>query len=712
MYRFLIILFFVYLSTPLLAVNAVIVIGEDEFEIIIKDGKKGLRNAKGKTVIPVIYDDLGWSDGSSTPIQKVIGFKQDGKWGLITISNKKRTEPIYHNLLPTSIDLIVASKSKSSSKVYGLINEKGEEHLPFQYHSLEEFKGIFISSVDNTDEDFYKLIDESGADVLSDSFKSIDPLMDSMLVLTSENRILSIYHVGEEKIIVDEFSRYDSLGDLILLINGSKKGLIDHNGHIISPIDYKEFKVVQGELQGQKFNQWLVLNQKQKEIGQIDADSIRFEKDKIILQEELVQTLVSSTGKQITPGFISDISAVSGYHVVYKENGKYAAYDALNKKIVAAEMDSIVLENEFYYYMSEIQGKSIWTIKDTFQTERTKYQYELIRPHHNRLFAVKRNNKWGFIQRNGFEVIPCAYDSVGRFIANDVIAVKNDQQGILSVNGKWTIEPTNEKLELISHIHFISRRDGITKLYRTNGQLIYTTNNAVQFKEGVLWEFRADGTIMKIDLKGNALNFPNELNLAEFEEIKYLDNFWVAVKQKGKFGFFDTQIGRMCISTRYEDVGRAINPNFITVKILGKWGAINSVEQLTVQPNYDSIYGFNDGVAITTRNGKYGLISDDASIVVENDYDFLYKLSSGRYLSKRDDAYGLIDKSGKLLIVNKYDYLEDNDNGYVVVRKGTRWGVVDLQGINIIPMIYDEIRYNAFSGLYYLLTANGWETLQ
>jgi hypothetical protein len=52
---------------------------------IIEDGnRKGLANDKGKVIIPPIYDDLGWSEGGTSVVEDVIGYKMGELWGLIS----------------------------------------------------------------------------------------------------------------------------------------------------------------------------------------------------------------------------------------------------------------------------------------------------------------------------------------------------------------------------------------------------------------------------------------------------------------------------------------------------------------------------------------------------------------------------------------------------------------------------------------------------
>ena len=61
----------------------------EEYFIFQKNNKKGVRDSEDKVIIPAEYDDLGWSIGEFHPLDDVLGYKENGRWGLITLENKK-----------------------------------------------------------------------------------------------------------------------------------------------------------------------------------------------------------------------------------------------------------------------------------------------------------------------------------------------------------------------------------------------------------------------------------------------------------------------------------------------------------------------------------------------------------------------------------------------------------------------------------------------
>ena len=112
----------------------------EEYTIVKKANLKGLANSKGKILIPVAYEDLGWSDGKHYLLENVIGYRKNGLWGLLNIKNERLADPEFTSLIPFNDDLLVGAKKLPYNKeiVYGLINTKGKTELEFKFYHLEK----------------------------------------------------------------------------------------------------------------------------------------------------------------------------------------------------------------------------------------------------------------------------------------------------------------------------------------------------------------------------------------------------------------------------------------------------------------------------------------------------------------------------------------------------------------------------------------------
>ena len=105
------------------------------FSIIEQDQKKGLVDQNGDIVIPIEYQDLGWSKGQQLVMNELLGYKENGLWGLINIKNQKITPATYTALHPFDQNSIIAAKKgRYSNKVfYGIISRKGKILVDFKF---------------------------------------------------------------------------------------------------------------------------------------------------------------------------------------------------------------------------------------------------------------------------------------------------------------------------------------------------------------------------------------------------------------------------------------------------------------------------------------------------------------------------------------------------------------------------------------------------
>ncbi len=65
--------------------------------------------------------------------------------------------------------------------------------------------------------------------------------------------------------------------------------------------------------------------------------------------------------------------------------------------------------------------------------------YDTVSDYYNGLALVKKNNKYGYIDRNGEEVIPVQYDTANDFIRKYAKAEKDEKWGYIDVNGNIII---------------------------------------------------------------------------------------------------------------------------------------------------------------------------------------------------------------------------------------------------------------------------------
>lgn len=702
-------LFFLFFPSFLFAHQ----LSESGYEIIIVGKKKGLKDATGKIIIPPKYEDLGWSNGNDdNPTENLIGYKQNSKWGLISLTNKKITLPEYAFLNKTKSEYIIGAKSGrlSRSYFYGLFNAKGEIVVPFRYLSMQEENGCLVVSDRVGDEKKYGLITIDNQLLLPFDYVNILTISDTLLSLNLTNGQIQLYNSELKTIVQDSLTNIESWENgYFKIYKGLKCGLINDKGLFIAPVEYKDFVWNEDQLEGLKYPKWNVFSGQNELINTIECDEVAFIDNKILLTATNHHQLLNQQFKPLTPLGFESIESVVGDKVLYRSKNKYGIYDLRKQKHLQHGFDSLRLKDEFLYTFNLINSKRVWAVYDTFGIKRSKFEYEQIRDYDNMLFAVKRRGHWGYMDRNGREVIHCVYDSVGNFIDGNIVVQFHGEQGVIDEESNWVVTPRKAKIEWLKDSLFLSRGKGKTTLEDINGGLIYFTENRLEYKDDLLWEYRQDSSIVKFDLHGikvNAVSIKKE----RYENTKFNEDDWVAIKINGSYGFVDKNSKKLRISNRYEDVGNA-RGDLISVKILGKWGAIDKKENIVVQPNYEEELHFKNGIAIMKLDGYYGIINMEGKEILAPVHQQIFKQISGRYISREKDKYGLVDTNGRVLINNKYNSLQDLGNGYIIIQKGKKFGVTTINGVNTIPQIYNKIIYNPLSDSYFAATNQKWESL-
>jgi len=739
-----------------------------EFTIVEKNNKKGLFDKEGNMILPIAFDDLGWSKGMPNVMdEKVIGYREGNLWGLISLKNKKITPPLYTSMEPLEEEYIIASKRSSTSVglVYGIIDAKGKEILDFRYHSLLHTGEQFVASVLHNVSPVFGVIDESGTAVIGFNYASIVPLSTKVYAIKDETGKVALFrHTGTPltTFAYDSISKFQN-GIAILLVNG-KKGVIREDGVILVQPEYGKIKInADHTVNALPFDTWHMLNGENEEMRTLQYDSIAPAGKNIlkVFIDDDVETYVNTRGELL----ISDqwkIHALTGEYAILKNQGKYGVMAlrsaGTHDVILEPVYDSVCIDQSFIITSKRI-GKSsgqIWSLFDQEGRKLTYNSYQDIRRNKEGLFAVKRKNHWGYINTEGEEIIPCQYVAASDFKQGKARVDFIDGQGIIDTEGRWLVKPfkhRREKLQL-EYIHddlYIFQTEGQysptmyglidssgKEVYNSHAQLIDNGNSVWEkdsfgrygliaydgqrmlptqydtisaLHEDTVYTFFGEGKYGILGKSGNKLIGHEN----DFQELHPMYDEYLGVKINDKFGFVDA-LGRLRIANRYDSITR-YNNGLAAIKLIGKWGYIDKHERLIVQPHFEKAFPFNSKLAIVRKDGKYGLVNRSGETVLPLEYDTVYRARNHRYAVTKArtpgtrPSVGLVDEKGYLLIYPKYDAIEDLGNGYVIIHRGDEYGLVTIQGENTIPLKYDYLQYDPYNDVYLALEKARWETI-
>ena len=407
-----------------------------------------------------------------------------------------------------------------------------------------------------------------------------------------------------------------------------------------------------------------------------------------IVRKNKLTGVVNIYGKEILPCSFEQISILSENLLKVKHNGKYLLLSSQSGKKM----------NDYCY--DDIQvfvGRSIVGYRDdgcaflnnNGGEDLFLSQYKYSEGFRNSFAIVSTytrdsyNRKYGVINRNGDEVLPCMYDYIG-FFSNGLNQVeKDDKRGVVDHNGN----------EIIPCVY-----EALGSSYSCG--LIYAKQN---------------GKYGFINLKGEII-IP----------FKYDDiHDWSWVNNNDYWCRYFSESGIAIVSVRSSDPsvykyglvtkdGKEIFPcrfskrPYIILK--DQVCLIDNKDRLfIVYPDgqyralkYQYVGRLKGGLAYVKYNDLYGYIDENLNEVIPCIYEHVGRCSQNHlFIVCKNKYYGVVDKDGTEIIPFKYNRLEAWGNGLLKAAiyendnyMRAKWGVITEDGREVIPCIYDKIGSN------------------
>ena len=337
------------------------------------------------------------------------------------------------------------------------------------------------------------------------------------------------------------------------------------------------------------------------------------------------------------------------------------------------------------------------------------------------ILRVKKNGKYGLIDLEGKEILPCEYEEITTLdgIENSLILTKDGKKGLANDKGSIIIEPLYKEI----------------------------INLGETYKEGYI-------TIDEQGKYGLISTTKKQILENKFDEIKqiYLNNYYI-VKENGVDKIINSS-GEQILENLVNQVQSATQRGFI-IKENDLYGEVNSLGEKLIESKYQDLKEIKEGIYLAKQNDKYGIIdinenikvqfeyanisyNDKANLFIAEDENFntsifdkeynkkiegvLTELNTEKsyirmrindeykyynfnceekenteiltdntlFLSKKDGKYGYVDKKGNVVVEYIYDdATEQNEYGFVAVKKDGLWGSLNSEGKEVIEPKYN-----------------------
>ncbi|UCS92171.1 WG repeat-containing protein [Echinicola marina] len=515
-------------------------------------------------------------------------------------------------------------------------------------------------------------------------------------------------------------------------LDNIKIGFIDKSGKEVIPLQYNWAYSFSEGLAPVKLNRkWGFIDKTRKEVIPFKYDDAYPFSEGLayVGNDEGNYGFIDKTGKVVIPfkySYIKDNSFSEGMAVVRlysysvrtdKHTEKYGFVDKTGQEVVPLEYDfaepfkggkaKVKLDGkEFYIDKKEIEEKQQEKIRSQIAQGIAPDQYdEMGKFSKEGLAYVSVSGKFGFIDKNGKEIIPPKYDAVSPF------SEYLDGLSVVMLNEKiGSIDPTGKEVIPLKYESFHSSNGlAIMKFNNKMGIIDKTGKEITPFKYEGIGEF-SDG-LAPVVLNGKygfIDKTGKEAIPLKFDGIGH-EGFSEGLSQialSNKWGYIDKS-GKEVIPVRYEFAG-SFSEGMAAVKMDGKWGFIDNTGKVIIEIRYDMANSFSEGLALVNMGGtwefdessydfqpaqdqlgKYGFVNNAGTEIIQLKYDFAWAFNDGLAMVVSNQKWGFIGKSGEEVVPLKYDRVETFQDGLAMVMLDNKVGFVDQTGKEVIPLIYD-----------------------
>lgn len=264
-----------------------------------------------------------------------------------------------------------------------------------------------------------------------------------------------------------------------------------------------------------------------------------------------------------------------------------------------------------------------------------------------KLFPVRVGGKVGYIDKQGHLVIQNIYQDADKFdeglapVAIQFFPWNPPKWGYINACGEIVIQPRFDSARRFQEeraIVTVGDRHGVID---KNGTVIvqpqFEFRKMADFHQGFAG-VDAGTEAFYIDKSGHRVG-SGVVHLPQKDLTRInLGNTW---------GFADKS-GKIVIEPKFESV-EDFSEGLAVVEINKKFGYINQSGQIVIQPQFDEAFGFEEGFAAVSINSKWGFINKKGNLVVKPQFERAYYFENGLAQVFVGTSMGYVNTHGKLV---------------------------------------------------------------
>lgn len=314
------------------------------------------------------------------------------------------------------------------------------------------------------------------------------------------------------------------------------------------------------------------------------------------------------------------------------------ALHSLIKKYHYQTVENIIEENTseysvFHYIqtklINKINGTSYWWVKQIGSKKS----------------SVVNSNKEFIIPFNYYNSIECANDN------KHIVCTQNDNKLVFDYSGNLIegnfcnnvyqdIQEKNRKIALLI--------EEIKNLHSCNNQYLDRLLEKIKFFEENFQVVKQNTQLMEnTQIKHSIFDYCKSKFFTNGHNKRY---FTLQEKDSEKFGLINAK-GELIAPFIYDDLGDFVfgEGDFIHMGIGNKFGLLDCLGNVVIEPISDNIISFFDGCAVLERNKKFGYIDTTGNIIIPAIYDYASYFLFGKAEVKLNGESFYINRKGERL---------------------------------------------------------------
>lgn len=619
---------------------------------------------------------LAYTHSYFTKSLEIIENEQHQK-GLSDLYGNVVFPPQYNEIIPFTEDSFIVAKPSADGKalVFGVVDSENVTKVSFDFKCLLPINNKYLAFTDDKtytiteDNKYYKLdLPSFNGHYTNIKFGIID--LDGNKLTTADYSTIISPKDCDAFIIGKEFGKYSTL----------KYGVVNSAGcYILEP---KYEKITYSE-QANCF----ITNLSYSDSGNYPYET----KSNLVSIDGFYLIQGDNDETVLVPAKIADWCdkfSEDGIALVIKDGHK--GHINRSYQIVAFnEEECIVIpglfnfSGDFKYGFAPVSKNNRYGIINTKLEQILLCDYEYIEPLSAKRFKFMKDDQWGVVDSCGNIIIDSKYISICRE-TEAFIKVKTTIQngsctearyGLYNEDGNLIIQDKCENIVSVEHetqVFVIATINGKQGVYDDKcSKIIPLIYDRIELKEG----------IFTCHLLECQRSYSHERKIKSTNMYNLRGEQLLALNEKQTF----------VVPAEYDLAYPSVNGLIIVIKE-GKWGMINMLNDVIVEPQYSIIDSLDGSFA------RVGKSEEDCHIYFQDDRWYFNNIK-----------YGLIDTTGEVVLPLEYERIELWDNGYYYVKNGTMHQIltpclkvaIDLQGKGCEILDNRYIIVNGTSNNYY-----------